>query len=785
MPPVSQKNATVPRVCSSILPIRRPWSLKIETLISSSDPQPSSDPVVALQQAFQAITPPALSVARALAALALVDPVAALDILVIPVTNLRDRIPIPDLTRAAITALGEIDDSTARSTFATRFLEMYSDALASDAAAEIAACVDFTNAKFALIENFEAAITHLVSRFPAHPALLRLAFERARANGDDSRADDLLTDLGFADRSAATAALVRRERDSARPAPCGEVRIAIISSYTIDGIVPYVDLAVRGLGLRPEVYVAPFNSWTRDIVDDASGLRRFDPEIAFLAVAIDDLIPELMSHLSLVELAAAGDTACDRVLCVATAFAQRYPGVPLVVHGFHSAFAGLLGIMDGHVQIARTQWLASINGRLADLLRSVPTVYILDIAAAATAAGVAFTDNPKLRHLAAMRIPPLALAPVADAYACYIAPLRGRSKKCVVLDLDNTLWGGIVGEDGKDGLRLGNTSPGSEFIEFQAFLKSLAARGILLAINSKNNAADALDVIRTHEAMILREADFSAMRINWLPKSENMIAIASELNIGVDALVFVDDNPEERERMRQLLPEVLTVEMPRDPALYRATIERLPEIQTLAVTAEDGNRAVRYREIRERKDAKTNASDVASYLASLEIGVEIRPANRETFPRIAQLFTKTNQFNVTTRRYSPADVERFANEPRYRIWTLKSRDRFGEHGLVAVALVRIVDATWTIDSFLMSCRVIGYGIESALLAFVCGRAVDEGAYGLIGEFVPSAKNAPAADLYTRHGFVAAPNDGPTQHFSLDLANAWAMPTWIRVSAHVA
>ena len=760
-------------------------SLEIETLIPSTDPQANTDPVVALRQMFRTTARPELSPSRALAALAIVDPFVALELLLVPSTELRDRVPMNDLARAAIAALAGIEDSASRSAFAMRVLEMYADALASDAATEIVANVEIANAKFTGVAAFEAVIKRLVKRFRAHPALLRVAIESARANGDAARADALLTDLGFADRSPATAALVRRGRDPARPAPNGDIRIAILSSYTIEGLVPHVDLAVRALGLRPEVYVAPFNSWTRDIVDDASGLRRFDPEIAFLAVAIDDLIPELVSHLSPFELATAGDDACERVVGVATAFAQRYPGIPLVVHGFHSAFAGPLGIMDGHAQIARTQWLASLNGTLSDQLRSLPTVYVLDVVAAATAAGVAFADNPKLRHLAAMRIPPPALAPVADAYARYIAPLRGRSKKCVVLDLDNTLWSGVVGEDGKDGIHLGNTSPGSEFVEFQAFLKSLAARGILLAVNSKNNAEDALDVIRTHEAMVLREADFSAVRINWLPKSENMLAIARELNIGVDALVFVDDNPDERERMRQLLPQVLTVEMPRDPALYRTTIERLPELQTLAVTAEDRDRAERYREISLREESKTNVIDVESYLASLEIVVDIEPATQANFPRIAQLFAKTNQFNVTTRRYSAADVARLDSDPGCRIWTLRSRDRFGEHGLVAIALVRIANGTWTLDSFLMSCRVIGYGIESALLAYVCERALDAGVHELVGEFAPTAKNAPAAELYTSHGFVAAGDDGATQRFRLKLADARAMPAWIRVSAHVA
>lgn len=761
------------------------WELEIETLIPCTDSKIVTDPVIALRKTFETGAFPAPTAARALGALAFVNPGAALELLVARDAKSRDDISTRELAQTALTALTNLDDVSTRSAFAVRIVTRFADTLAAGAAAEIAANADIAGADRATTGAFDGALARLVARFPNNPALLRIAVERARANGNDDRADTLLTDLGLADRSPATAALVRRQRDPAREAIHGDVRIAMLSSYTIDGLVPHVDLAVRAMGLRPNVYVAPFNSWARDVVDDASGLRRFDPEITFLAVAIDDLIPELASLMSPTSLATAGDEACERVASVASEFAQRFPGVPLVVHAFHSVFASPLGIMDGRAEISRSQWLASLNEKLGDRLRAFPAVYVLDVAATVTADGVALADNPKLRHLAAMRLPPPALAPLADAYARYVAPLRGLTKKCVVLDLDNTLWGGVVGEDGKDGLRLGNTAPGSEFVEFQTFLKSLAARGILLAVNSKNNAADALDVIRTHDAMILRESDFSAIRINWLPKSDNMLAIARELKIGVDSLVFIDDNPDERERMRQFLPDVLTVEMPRDPALYRTTLERLPALQTLAVTAEDGERTERYREIRFREEAKTNASDVASYLASLEIAVEIEAAAAATFPRIAQLFAKTNQFNVTTRRYSAADVERFASDPAYRIWTLQSKDRFGEHGLVAVALIRIEDGAWILDSFLMSCRVIGYGIETALLAYACERARAHGASEMIGEFVPTAKNAPAADLYALHGFVAVEDDTSPQRWRLDLAGAPATPKWIGGRAHVA
>ena len=754
--------------------ITQAGSLEIETLT------PSTETIVeTLFATLRSSVPGHLSTARALAALAIVDSKACLDALCDPKAGLARLVSATELSASISTALaGTVNNPIARMAYASCILEVYVESLVADTAVDVIEAADPS-------ANIDAALARLLERFPVHPGLLRVAIKRTQTTTDRELLDSLLTRLGQADRSPATVSLVHRLRDATLSARNGDVRIGMLSSFTIDQLVPYVDLACRKLGLRPDLYVSPFNSWTRDVVDDASGLRRFAPEIVFLAVSIDDLIPDLAHHLAPESLASAGMAAIERVETVVRAFVARYPGIPFVVHDFHSVFAGPLGILDGRSEPSRAQWLASINGTLAERLRAFPACYVLDIAGVVVAAGSALADNPKLRHLAALRIPPPALAAIADAYARYVAPLKGLTKKCVVLDLDNTLWGGVVGEDSKDGIRLGNTSPGSEFVEFQAFLKSLTARGILLAVNSKNNPEDALDVIRTHEAMVLRESDFSAIRINWLPKSENMISIASELNIGVDSLVFVDDNPDERERMRQILPSVFTVDMPKDPALYRKALERLPELQTLAVTTEDVGRVERYREIRQREDTKTNSESVETYLGSLEISVEIEVASAATIPRIAQLFAKTNQFNATTRRYSAADVERFASDPTHRLWTLQSRDRFGDHGLVAIALARVDEREWTIDSFLMSCRVIGYGVESALLAFACARAREAGASAIVGEFVPTAKNAPAADFYARHGFVTTDEGAITQRWHLTLASAAVSPGWIRVIDHVA
>ncbi len=708
-----------------------------------------------------------------LAALGHVAPESCLRLLTASGDRIARIVSAGDLSKAACAALRpSAVEPGGRRHYALELLRQHGPALAADATAAALSALGSADAD---------AVRPAARRFPKDAALLRAAIGVLRHAAEPELLDELLGRLGRADPTPATLSFVTRLRPPEVTATLLPVRAAFVSSFTIDHLVPFVDLASREVGLRLEPYVAPFNSWTSDVIDEASGLRRFDPEIVFLSVSIDDLIPQLAGPLDAGALEAAGVTALERVAGVAERFSSWAGATPLVVHAFHSAFGGTAGALEGRDAASRRAWLAGLNGKLGAALRALPACYLLDVEAAVIAGGGKLADNPKLRHIAAMRLPPDSLAGVADAYARYLAPLKGLGKKCIVLDLDNTLWGGVVGEDSKDGLRLGNTSPGSEFVEFQQFLSSLPARGIMLALNSKNNPEDALEAIRTHEAMLLRESSFSALRINWKPKHENMISIAEELNVGVDSLIFVDDNPDEREQMRQMLPDVLTVDLPKDPALYRSVLERLPELQSMAVTSEDRMRAGQYRTARLRDEAKAAAGSIGDYLRSLDIEIEIGAAAKPLLPRIAQLFAKTNQFNVTTRRYDAAALERFATSPFYRLYALKSRDRFGDHGLVAVALVRVAPESWEIDSFLMSCRVIGYGIESALLAHVAERARASGAGRLVGEFIESKKNAPAKDLYARHGFEPLGGEGDVERWHLPAGVAPAAPDWTRVT----
>jgi FkbH-like protein len=628
----------------------------------------------------------------------------------------------------------------------------------------------------------ELMLERILDTEPASPALLRLLGAAAAARRNAPRAHALFGRLAAADPSATTLAYVRKARAVLEAEPGPAARVALLSSYTIDPIVPFLDHECRALGLAPEIYLAPFNSWAREVVDGDSGLHRFQPDIAFLAVAIDDLIPGLVGTPDPEALEPAGEDAVRTVAETASRFVSA-TGKPVVVHGFHSAFRGPMGTLEGRLGPSRTEWLGGLNARLAGALREVPSCYMLDVQDVLLREG-AGVDRPNLRHLASMRLAPEALGSVARAYARYIAPQKGLARKCVVLDLDNTLWGGVVGEDGPAGIRLGHQAPGSEYVEFQQYLATLSARGFLLAINSKNNPDDALEVIRGHEAMVLREAAFSAIRINWRPKPENMAALAEELNIGLEALIFVDDNPDERELMRQLLPQVLTVELPRDPSRWRAVLEQLPQLQTLAVTQEDRARVAQYAANRQREQVRVSAASLEQYLASLAIRVEIGPVTDAMLPRVAQLYQRTNQFNVTTRRYDAGDLRRFTGDPGRKLYAVKARDRFGDHGLVATALVRREGERWTIDSFLMSCRVIGYGVETALLAHLSADVLNAGATRLGGEFIPTKKNAPAKDVYVRHGFIAQGIEGGVEQWMLDLsANPIAVPLWIQAAAH--
>lgn len=316
-------------------------------------------------------------------------------------------------------------------------------------------------------------------------------------------------------------------------------------------------------------------------------------------------------------------------------------------------------------------------------------------------------------------------------------------KKCVVLDLDNTLWGGVIGEDGFENIALSLQVPGASFVAFQQALRDLHDRGIILAVNSSNNPEDALRVIRTHPNMILKEHHFAAARINWQDKVQNMRELATELNIGLDSMVFLDDSPLNREAMRIFLPEVETPDLPVDPSKYVKFLHALPHFEGGAITDEDKMRGNLYVTERLRKETEKHFESREAFLKSLGIELAIFEDDPSSLARLAQLTEKTNQFNVKKRPLSQEEIEAYMRDEMYAIFHARAIDQFGDQGIIVFALVRKEKDLWHIESLLMSCRVIGRGIEDAFLAVIARRAESEGARDIGITFESSEKNDPA------------------------------------------
>jgi FkbH-like protein len=355
--------------------------------------------------------------------------------------------------------------------------------------------------------------------------------------------------------------------------------------------------------------------------------------------------------------------------------------------------------------------------------------------------------------------------------------ILGLASKCLALDLDGVLWGGVIGEDGLAGIQLGGGPAGEAFVDFQRYVQSLARTGVLLAVCSKNNPEDAVLPFRQHPEMVLRERDIAVFMANWQPKEENLRAIAAAMNIGLDAMVFVDDNPAERSRVRQNLPEVEVVEMPADPAQYVAAVSRLGLFETLAITSEDRQRTASIRENLERKTLESAAGSVDDYLVQLDIHVQLAPFDEANLPRIVQLINKTNQFNLTTRRHADAEVRALLAAGAYT-QAMRTSDRFGDSGLTGVLIAVPEGAGLRVDTWLMSCRVLGRRLDEAMFAALVRYASENRYTHITGEYIPTAKNSQVADLYVRLGCVAAGQEGERRLFVWEMGKVFPAPSMI-------
>jgi len=564
------------------------------------------------------------------------------------------------------------------------------------------------------------------------------------------------------------------------------IRIAVLSSFTVDPLVMYIDIECRLIELHPETYIAPFDQYPQEILDENSALYSFNPDIAILAVHAesllgDNFLPRFLTFTE-EEKRKRQKEIIKHLENLISELSSRTNALILVNNFIVPTFSPL-GILDNRISIGLKTFYQGLNSRLSDLFRENRQVYVVDFDGLAAKHGKDRCINPEMYYRGSILISESFLPVVANEYMGYIKALKNLNRKCIVLDLDNVLWGGILGEDGFAGIKLGGDPVGKAYVDFQKLLLSYYNRGIILAINSKNNYEDAYKVIQEHPNMVLREKHFAAMRINWKDKVENMVELAEELNIGLDSMVFIDDSPQERERMKQALPQVLVLDLPRSPFHYCEALQNLNDFNTLVISEEDKKRGDMYYAKKKRRALMKMKGSLEEFLRSLDIKAEIRYADSFTIPRVTSLINRTNQFNLTARRYNQAQVEGMCSQPdRFQVYTMKISDRFGDEGIVGVAIVRKEKETWVIDSFLMSCRVIGRGVETALLAKIVEDAKANGASVLIGEYIPTPKNQPTSNFYRDHNFKRICQKNGTIRWELDLKKSTVnIPDWVKVS----
>jgi len=559
------------------------------------------------------------------------------------------------------------------------------------------------------------------------------------------------------------------------------IRLALLSACTVDHLVP----AIRAAGLRHrllfDVYVGVYGQYRQDILDPASPLQRFEPEAVVLSPTARDLVAHVPFDASEAEAEAAVAQAVAELRELWRIARQRFKAT-LIQQTFLDVTEPLFGNYDALLPAAPARLIARMNDRLARCAAE-EGILLIDVAAKSAREGIdAWFDVARWLQ-GKMEIAPGAAPHYGDLLARLVAATRGRSRKCLVLDLDNTLWGGVIGDVGIDGIVLGEGSAlGEAYLAMQRYAKRLSERGIILAVCSKNDPAIAEAAFRDHPEMVLKRTDVAAFVANWGDKAENLRTIAAQLNIGLDSLVFVDDSPAERARVRESLPMVAVPELPDDPARYVRVLADAGYFEAVSFTAEDRIRAKAYSANAQREAARSVAQSMRDFLQGLQMTAEYGQARPVDLPRITQLLNKTNQFNTTTRRYTPEEVLQLAMSADACVLQFRLRDRFGDNGLVSVMILRPAPddaAALEIDNWVMSCRVFGRQLEEEAMNIAVETARARGARVLRARYVPTDRNGVIAGLFESLGFTREHQEaGGGGRWSLALADYVPRSTFI-------
>ncbi len=526
------------------------------------------------------------------------------------------------------------------------------------------------------------------------------------------------------------------------------LKVALLADCAVQQLTQLLEALAARNGVALDVYEGPYDGIDLEILNPDSGLYAFGPQYLIVMMSAEKLKSRLYDSASRATFAT---DVVERIANLWSVFGSL-SGATIVQSTFVVPSERAFGNYELKVADSVGATFVEINYRLAERARSANNVLLNDVDFLAASIGRRNWSDPRLWNMAKIPCRLEHMPQLAQSLLDTVLAATGVFTKCVVLDLDNTLWGGVIGDDGLEGIALGEFDEGEAFVGFQKFIRELKRRGIILAAVSKNEHANAILPFKEHPFMVLKEEDISAFIANWDNKADNIRLVQKSLNIGLDSFVFLDDNPFERNLVREYVPKVIVPELPEDPSCYLEALTELNVFETASFSEADRQRGAQYREEAQRELTKIQFTNVSDYLASLDMQIRLERFSPFSLPRVAQLIQRSNQFNLTTRRYGEAACEAMMKDETFAPLTLKLTDKFGDYGLISVVVLKPSGEDLEIDEYLMSCRVLQRGVEGFAMNNIFAYAKRLGAKRVVGHYIPTPKNDMVKGFFESFGF---------------------------------
>ncbi|MDA9886155.1 HAD-IIIC family phosphatase [Flavobacteriaceae bacterium] len=566
-----------------------------------------------------------------------------------------------------------------------------------------------------------------------------------------------------------------------------KIKISFLRNYTVEPILPILKCELFKSGFLAEFYLSDFDTIASDTLNTENDFYDFNSDLIILTQWLRLLSEKITSSL----FKMSEKEREDETLRIINQFRLFLNGIrancdtPIIVNNFPLPKHVVLGILDHQTDYSERKWYNKLNESLIELCQEIPNVYCLNLEAIFNSVGIENAFESRKWESSKSPFTFSALLPLAKEYDKYMRAIFGKTKKCLILDCDNTLWGGVIGEDGIDGIKIGGTYPGSSFQFFQQQILNLNHRGIILAVCSKNNEQDVIDVFENHEQMKLRLSDFISFKVNWEDKATNIQSIANELNIGLDSIVFMDDSEFECDWVSTQLPEVTVLHLEGEPVNYSSRLFEEGYFDSLSYIEADKNKTDMYKAEAKRKQLHSNANSYEEYLKSLDLHVNIEKGNKKNVDRISQLTQKTNQFNLTTKRYTPGQIEELIYNNDYDIFTMQAYDKVADLGIIASSIILHQDEYSVIDSLMMSCRALGRGLENAFLTYIIESSKKRNKKIIRGVYIPTNKNKQTEDFYKKNNLKRVDQIEKQIIWELDLTENTSKnyPNWITINAN--